>query len=113
MKHSKALTSPITHQYAKASFDEFTQERILKEERVGLDKGIKYFNQAASNFKKVKHLFGAYLAKRRESEMMDSYQSCLQLWERTMGDKPKKDKDRVRAEMNRYKKKFKAYLEEW
>ena len=30
-----------------------------------------------------------------------------------MGDKPKKDKDRVRAEMNRYKKKFKAYLEEW
>ena len=24
MKHSKALTSPITHQYAKASGDEFT-----------------------------------------------------------------------------------------
>ena len=85
----------------------------MKEERVGLDKGMKYFSQAASNFKKVKHLFGAYLAKRRESEMMDNYQNCLPLWERSLQDKKKKDKDRVRADMNKYHKKWENYLYQW
>ena len=113
MKHSKALTSPITHQYAKASGDEFTQERILKEERTGLNKAIKYFSQAATGFKKMQHLFGAYLAKRRESEMMEDYHKCLQLWERGMNDKKQKDKDIARKDMNRAKVKFNKYLDTW
>ena len=59
----------------------------------------------------MNHLFGVYLSKKHESYLLDNYQDCLLPGREKMDDKPAAMKDKARAKMIKYQRKFKEFIE--
>ena len=74
----------------------------IKEKIEGIEKALEYYRLAYNNFKKINHLYGLYLTKKKEAHLLESYRSYLPNGLEETLDRPKHEKEAAKVKMKKW-----------
>ena len=71
------MVDPTTLKYFAGCNESYPRSYKIKEKVDGIDRALDYYKLAHHNFKKINHLYGLFLTKKKESLLLETYKNYL------------------------------------
>ena len=92
----------MTKFYLKGCKERYPHKYAIDETIEAIDRALEHYELAYKSFKKVNHLFGLYLSKKHESQLLESYNTYLPRGEEVSKDKAQSLKDKSRQKLEKW-----------
>ena len=76
-RYTMTLIDPTTLKYLAGCNENYPRSFKIKEKVEGIEKALEMYKHAHANFKKINHLYGLYLSKKKEAHLLETYRSYL------------------------------------
>ena len=110
-RNASTLIDPVTKYYLQDCKERYPRKYAIDSKIEAIDRAIEHYVAAYKSFKKMDHLFGLYITKKRESSLMDTYNTYLPRGEEISKDKPKSEKEKCRQKLKKWEQRWKEYKE--
>ena len=75
--YTLTLIDPTTLKYFTGCNESYPRSYKIKDKVEGIEKALDFYKHAYTNFKKINHLYGLYLTKKKEAHLLETYRNYL------------------------------------